>query len=188
MQMRNLMATAIFCCLTALRAAAPTREVLGVKMPETIAVDDKVLRLDGIGVRKEKLLFNVYVVAFYLEQPTRDAQLAIVSDQEKRIQLSMLRDITRQQFIQALETAILLNSREGMPALRSRLDLLESALPAPKKGDQLSLTYVPGVGTLLRSSVRELTIPGKDFADALLSVWLGPKPISGTLKRQLLAG
>jgi len=75
-----------------------------------------------------------------------------------------------------------------MPALRSRLDLLESALPAPKKGDQLSFTYLPGVGTLLRSPVRELTIPGKDFADALLSVWLGPKPISGSLKRELVAG
>ena len=146
--MRNLMATAIICCLTPPGVAAPTREVLGVKMPETIAVNDKVLRLDGMGVRKEKFFFNVYVVGLYLEQPTRDAQLAIVSNQEKRIQLSMLRDITHEQFVQALETAIMLNSSEGMPALRSRLDLLESALPGPKKGDQLSLTYVPGVGTL----------------------------------------
>ena len=143
-------------------------------MPETIDVDNKMLHLDGMGVRREMIFFKVYVVALYLEKPTRDAQIAIASDQEKRIVLSMLRDVSREQFVQALETAILLNSSEGMPALRSRLDLLESALPAPKKGDQLSFTYLPGVGTLLRSPVRELTIPGKDFADALLSVWLVP--------------
>jgi hypothetical protein len=75
-----------------------------------------------------------------------------------------------------------------MPALRARLDLLENALPAPRKGNVLSFTYLPGVGTLMRGQGQELTIPGKDFADALLSVWLGPKPIGGTLKRQLLAG
>ncbi len=30
-----------------------------------------------------------------------------------------------------------------------------------------------------------MTIPGKDFADALFSVWLGPKPIDRGLKRKL---
>jgi len=75
-----------------------------------------------------------------------------------------------------------------MPILRSRLDLLEDALPAPRKGNVLSFTYLPGVGTVMRGQGRELTIRGKDFADALLSVWLGPKPIGGALKHQLLAG
>jgi Chalcone isomerase-like len=50
----------------------------------------------------------------------------------------------------------------------------------------LSFTCRPGVGTLMRGPGQEMTIPGKDFADALLSVWLSPKPIGGALKRQLL--
>jgi hypothetical protein len=141
-----------------------------------------------MGVRKEKALFKVYVVALYLEQPTPDASAAIATNQEKRIVLSMLHDISHEQFAQAVENAMLLNSSAAMPSLRARLDLLENALPSPKKGDVLSFTYVPGVGTLMRAQGQKLTIQGKDFADALLSVWLGPKPISGALKRQLLAG
>jgi chalcone isomerase-like protein len=100
----------------------------------------------------------------------------------------MLRDLSREQFVQAVEMAIIRNSSSEMPILRSRLDLLEDALPAPRKGNVLSFTYLPGVGTVMRGQGRELTIRGKDFADALLSVWLGPKPIGGALKHQLLAG
>jgi hypothetical protein len=33
-----------------------------------------------------------------------------------------------------------------------------------------------------------MTIPGKDFADALFSVWLGPNPVESALKRALLSG
>jgi hypothetical protein len=78
----------------------------------------------------------------------------------------MLRDLSREQFVQAVDAAIMRNSSAEMPILRAQLDLLENALPAPRKGNVLSFTYLPG---------------------ALLSVWLGPKPIGGTLKRQLLA-
>ena len=184
--MRNLIATVAFCCAATLSGAAvPGREVSGINMPEVARVADKELHLNGMGVRK-KAFFRVYVAALYLEHPTPDAQAAITSDEEKRIVLSMLRDVSRERFVQAVETAIMRNSSAAMPTLRARLDQLESELPALKKGNVLSFTYVPAVGTLIRGQGRELTIPGKDFADALLSVWLGPKPINGDLKRQLL--
>jgi hypothetical protein len=190
MQVRDLISTAVFCCAAALSVAAvPLREVSGVNMPEVVRGDDnKELRLNGIGLRKEKAFFKVYVIALYLERPTTNARAAIMTDEEKRIVISMLRDLSREQFVQAVEAAIIRNSSSEMPILRSRLDLLEDALPAPRKGNVLSFTYLPGVGTVMRGQGRELTIRGKDFADALLSVWLGPKPIGGALKHQLLAG
>jgi hypothetical protein len=190
MQVRDLISTAVFCCAAALSVAAvPLREVSGVNMPEVVRGDDnKELRLNGIGLRKEKAFFKVYVIALYLERPTTNARAAIMNDEEKRIVISMLRDLSREQFVQAVEAAIIRNSSSEMPILRSRLDLLEDALPAPRKGNVLSFTYLPGVGTVMRGQGRELTIRGKDFADALLSVWLGPKPIGGALKHQLLAG
>jgi|ERR1700733_2238476 len=189
MKVSNLVRTAILFGAAALSVASiRARDLSGVSMPEVASGDNKELRLNGMGARKEKALFKVYVVALYLEQPTPDAQEAITTDQEKRIVISMLRDLSRQQFIQAVEMAIMRNSGADMPVLRARLDLLENALSAPKKGNVLSFTYVPGVGTLMRGQGHEMTIPGKDFADALLAVWLGPNPISATLKLQLLAG
>ena len=38
----------------------------------------------------------------------------------------------------------------------------------------------------MRGQDKEMTIPGKDFADALFSAWLGTKPVNATLKLELL--
>ena len=99
----------------------------------------------------------------------------------------MLRDVSRERFVKEVGVAIMRNSGPAMPTLRARLDLLENALPALKKGNVPDFTYLPGAGTLMRCQGRELTIPGKDFAEALFSTWLGPKPVNATLKRELLS-
>jgi len=189
MKVRSYIATAAFCCVVALSVAAVhAREVSGVSMPEVVSVAGRELRLNGMGVRRAKIFFEVYVVGLYLEKPTTDARAAIATDEAKRIVIRMLRDVSRKMFLQAVETGIMRNSGPEMPALRARLDLLEQALPALKKGNVLDFTYLPGVGTLVRGQDREMTIPGKDFAEALFSVWLGPNPVIGELKRQLLGG
>jgi hypothetical protein len=87
-----------------------------------------------------------------------------------------------------MESGIRRNSGPAMPTLRARLDLLEQAIPDFTKGDVLDLTWVPDVGTLVRGQGGTMTIPGKDFADALLAVWLGQKPVEAALKRELLGG
>jgi len=184
---RRLIAISVFCCAVSLSVTVVhAREVSGVSMPEVVSVEGRELRLNGMGVRKQKAFFKVYVIGLYLEKPTHDAQAAITTDEAKRIVLQMLRDVSREDFVLALETGMMRNSGPAMPTLRARLDLLEQALPAPKKGNVLDLTYLPGTGTLLRGQSKEIMIPGKDFADALLSVWLGSKPVSGSLKSELL--
>lgn len=189
MRVLSLVWMAVFCCATALSAAAvPEQAVSGVKMPVAVSVDGRELRLNGMGVRKMHVFFGVYVAGLYLEKPTTDAQVAIATDEAKRIVLVMLRDASRAQFVQAMKTGILRNSGPAMPTLRARLDRLEEALPAVRKGNVLEFTYLPGEGTLVHGEGKEMTIPGKDFADALFSVWLGPKPASEALKRQLLTG
>jgi Chalcone isomerase-like len=154
-------------------------------MPEIVRADGRTLALNGMGVGT-KISAHVYVIGLYLESKTTDAQTAISSDEGKRISLIMLRDVSRQQFVQAVEKGMIRNSGVEMPILRARLDLLEHALPALEKGNILDFTYLPGIGTVVRGQGRELKIPGKDFADALLSVWLGPKAANGTLCQDLL--
>ncbi len=189
MNVRSLVVMVVLCCPAALSAPAVlVREVSGVTMPEVVSVAGRDLRLNGMGMRKVHIFFEVYVVGLYLEKPTTDARAAIATDEAKRITLVMLRDVSREQFVQAVKEGILRNSGSAMPTLRARLDRLEKALPALKKGNVLDFTYLPGIGTLMRGQGREMTIPGKDFADALFSVWLGPKPISEALKRKLLLG
>jgi Chalcone isomerase-like len=98
----------------------------------------------------------------------------------------MLRDVSREKFVQAVEKGMMRNSGRAMPTLRARLDILEHALPALKKGNALDFTYLPGLGTVVRAQGRKMNIPGKDFADALFSVWLGSESSNAALQHQLL--
>jgi hypothetical protein len=187
MKVRNLVAKACFCCAAALgMTRAQAREVSGVTMPDAVNIAGEKLRLNGMGVRHEMVFFRGYVIALYLEKPTSDGKIAIQADETKRIVIITLRNVSREMFVQAIESGIMHNSGAEMPALRARLDLLEQAVPHLKKGDVVDLTWVPGVGTLVRGQGRNMTIPGKDFSDALFSVWLGPKPVEPPLKRELL--
>ena len=76
-----------------------------------------------------------------------------------------------------------------MGALKARLDKLAAMIPNVEKGDEIVLTYVPGKGTVVSAKNAEKgVIEGKDFADALFSVWLGAEPVQADLKTALLGG
>ena len=56
-----------------------------------------------------------------------------------------------------------------------------------KKGEIIILDYAPENGTkVIIAGVEKGVIPGKDFNDAMLSIWLGDKPVSKDLKAKLL--
>jgi Chalcone isomerase-like len=189
MKAPSLIARACFWCAAALSMTeVRAREVAGVTMPAAVSGAGVNLQLNGMGVRREKVFFKAYVIALYLKKPTTDAQAAIRTNDAKSIVMTMLRDIGREMFIRAVESGISRNSGPVMPILRARLDLLEQALPDLRKGDVLELTWVPDTGTLVRGQGKTMTIPGKDFADALFAVWLGPNPVEVALKRALLGG
>jgi hypothetical protein len=185
--MRTSSLAVVLCCGVALwGSVAQAREVSGVNMPETVSIAGRTLRLNGMGLRRAMVFFKAYVVGLYLETPTVDPRAAITTDEAKRIVLVVLRDVGRDALVEAVETGIERNSGPVMPILRGRLDRLVRALPDLKKGDVIHFTYLPGVGTLVRGKGEEMTILGKDFADALFSVWLGPDPLDRNLKRKLL--
>jgi hypothetical protein len=162
------------------------REEAGVTLPDTTVVEGKSLTLNGMGVRK-RAIFKVYVAGLYLEKPSQDAAEVVRSDQVKRVQMHMLRDLDRGKIVDAIREGFEKNARTLMPKLQERLDKFSAAIPDLKKGDQLVLTYVPGKGTEVKArSGGEISVEGKDFADALFAVWLGREPVDGGLKKDLL--
>jgi len=180
------MRTAVFtlCALLALPALPKERE--GVTAPAVVEVAGRPLHLMGMGLRK-KLWFKVYLASFYLERPTEDGAEAIASDQIKQVRMHMLRDLERDKIVEAVQEGFQKNSGPDMPRLRERLDRFLKAIPDLKGGQQILITYLPGRGTLLRAgSGEEITVPGKDFADALFSVWLGRSPVDDDLKGEML--
>lgn len=182
-----LLSTA-FCLSGQKSESAASRELSGVSMPATVKVAGRKLELNGMGVGTKLGFIKVYVIGLYLETRTENARTAVEANEAKRIELTMLRDVTREQFVSAVEEGISDNSGGEMPFLRERLNKLEGALSALKEGSALEFTYIPSVGTVVRGQDREMTILGKDFAEAMFSIWLGPKPKSKSLQRELLGG
>jgi hypothetical protein len=185
--MNKVLALAVsFCLLGA--STGVSKEIAGVSLPDTTVVDGKTLKLNGEGLRT-KVVFKVYVAGLYLESPTRDAATVISSDQVKRIHLSILRTLSSRQVTEAIQEGFEKNSGSHMSALSTRLANLAGMIPNVEKGDQIVLTYVPGRGTVVAAKGQEKgVIIGKDFADALFSVWLGPSPVQADLKTALLGG
>jgi len=172
------------CALLAFPALPKERE--GVTAPPTVEVAGKPLHLMGMGLRK-KLWFKVYLASFYLEHPADEAAQAISSDQVKQVRMHMLRDLERDKIVEAVQEGFQKNSGPDMPRLQDRLDRFLKAIPDLKGGQQIVITYLPGSGTLVKAGRgEEITIPGKDFADALFSVWLGNHPVDDDLKGEML--
>ena len=163
------------------------RSFAGMNIPETLQSQGQTLQLNGIGLRK-KLWFKAYVIGLYLPQATHDAQAIIHGQGVREVRLKMLRDVDRETMTDAIREGFEKNSKDQMSALNLRLLQFSYALPDLKEGDELVFTFVPGKGTVLGGVARKMTIPGDDFSQALLSVWLGPEPVDGGLKQALLGG
>ncbi len=184
--MKKAIAAALLCLIAAVPALA--REVAGVTLPDTMTVDGKTLKLNGMGLRT-KVVFKVYVAGLYLEAPSKDAGAVISSDQVKQMQLSLLRNLDHSKITEAITEGFEKNSKAQQTALKAHLDRLNSMIPDVEKGDRIVLTYVPGKGTVVSAkNVEKGVIEGKDFADALFSVWLGANPVQQDLKKELLGG
>jgi hypothetical protein len=134
-------------------------------------------------------LFNIYEIGLYLGSPAHDADAVLSVDQPKQLRIRMLQGAKRKQVVDALKDGFVRGNRYGadLSALKERLDLLLAAVSDVRAGDELVITYVPGQGTALESSGgSRMQVPGKDFSDALLKVWLGDDPGARRIKRELL--
>jgi len=176
---------AIAMILLTLAIPALARELKGISMPDRITVEGKQVVLNGMGLRT-KMTFKVYVAGLYVETATKNANMILASDQIRRVEMVMMRDLGKEKIAEAVESGFEKNSKAKMPALKGRLDQFIAGLTDLKEGDKLVITYVPGKGINLQSGAKAITVEGKDFADALFAVWLGEYPVDEDLKEGML--
>jgi hypothetical protein len=169
-------------------AARPAlaREMAGVSLPDTLSAGDKTLKLNGLGLRK-KAIFKVYVGGLYLEAPSKDATAIVAADASKAVRMHFLRDLKKSQLTEAFSEGFEANAKEKATAQKAALDKLLALVPDVKEGETLSFVYVPGKGTTFFAGEKALgTFEGKDFADVVFLLWLGPMPPSEDLKKGML--
>ena len=154
-------------------------EILGVKFPTEKTIEGKTLTLNGVSYLKKLGFVKVYAVGLYLENPSKDPQEVIESEQVKYMLTHYLTSKAtakkiRNGFIDLMEKG---NPKDLVAANRADIEKYASWLD---KDMQPGLTsesvYVPGKGITLtyQGEVRG-TISGSTFAQMYYRYNVGEK-------------
>lgn len=182
-------ALALSCLLPAM-----AMEVGGVKVEDVTTVGGKELKLNGAGMR-QILVIKVYAIGMYLpekkEMTTADV-MALPADKPRRIALHIQREINSDEFGQLFITSMNKNSTKEEKAKvinqTTKFGEMFAALEPVKKGDVVTLDWVPGQGTVSTLNGKKIgeTLPDIAFYNAVSRIWLGDSPAQENVKRALL--
>ena len=163
-------------------------ELAGVSLPNSTVVNGQNLKLNGIGLR-EKFWFDIYVAGLYLPTYTQNAQQVIYQDTPKKIALEFIyRNVPKEKMQATLEENLKENPQIG-PKARQQMRECYNWFQNFTTGDTFAFSYVPNEGTSLYiNNKKKGTIPGKEFMEAVFTIYLGPKPADKVLKKALLKG
>jgi hypothetical protein len=172
-------------------SSAATIDVSGVKLEDRITLADKPLVLNGAGVRY-KAVFKVYTAGLYLSQKADTPEAVLATPGPKRITITMLRDIDSAElgklFSRGMEDNMDRSAFSRLIPGVLRMSQVFSDHKKLKEGDNFLVDWVPGTGTVLtiKGKVEGEPFKEPEFFDALVRIWLGPKPADHLLKEALL--
>lgn len=180
------------CLLAAFSQNALSAEVSGIKFDEAVKVANKELKLNGAGMRVKAAFFKLYVMGLYLtEKKSATADIMALAG-PKRILITMQREIGSDDFGDAFMKGLNDNSdkAEKSKLVNQTVAFGETfaSVPGLKKGDVLTLDWIPGTGMQSTLNGKQIgqTIADPGFYNAVLKIWLGDKPVDSSLKPQLL--
>ena len=189
--MRTRYRALVFVLALAAAPAFAAVDVAGVKFEDKLKLGGSELTLNGAGLRS-KVFFKVYAIGLYLPEKKSGAEDVLGTRGPRRIRIVTLRDVTAQQFADALIDSLRQNNSEAeLAAISAAVDAFKSTLLSLKtapKGTDIAIDYRPVSGTqlLMNGQPKDSAILGEDFYRALLKVWLGGNPVQGDLKDALL--
>lgn len=182
--------------LAALLVAATTANadptvVSGVRYDAAADLSGARLQLNGAGVRY-KAVFKVYAAGLYLPRKSSTAEEVLAMPGAKRMQITMLREIESSElgklFSRGMEDNMERAAFSRLVPGVMRMSQIFSDHKRLAAGDSLTVEWVPGAGTVIAVKGVQQGEPFKEpeFFNALLRIWLGPKPADWQLKDALL--
>jgi hypothetical protein len=167
-------------------------ELGGVNLGDQTQVDGHALTLNGAGIGMKAMLFKVYVIGLYLPARVRSMAEIVRAEGPRRISISMLRKVSADQFKDEVTSALSDDAgtpHEGFTEQMTRVsEAMSRSGRGLRRGDRLTLDWVPDKGTVIAINEEPVVppVPGIDFYNALLDVWLGDRPTDASLKPKLL--
>ena len=176
----------------ALAVASPLALAQGSKAFEpTTQLAGQTLQLNGQGVRYRAII-PVYEMALYTPKKVTTPEQLLGLPGPKRVSFVALRDVPGDQLGIALVRGMSENADPGHKAqIAGFMDKLGRIFSTEKKiaaGQAFALEHVPGKGTvfLINGVQKGETVTDAGFIEAVLRIWVGPKPVDSHLKSSLL--
>jgi hypothetical protein len=172
-------------------AAAQAVDISGVKLEPRVNLAGKALQLNGAGVRY-RAVFRVYTAGLYLEQKADTPEAVMAQTGPKRMTITMLRDIDSAElgklFARGMEDNMDRKQFSRLIPGVMRMSQVFTDHKQLKSGETFVLDWIPGTGTVLtvKGQVDGQPFKEPEFFDALMRIWLGPKPADWQLKDALL--
>ncbi|MGF1562282.1 MAG: chalcone isomerase family protein [Geminicoccaceae bacterium] len=169
---------------------APASSCAGVSLPERVRVAGAEFVLNGIGVRKATLLqIEVYVAGLYLTHQVAEAEQILNGDLDWHLAMAFVRDVDAAKMRDAFTRGLAANSGDALEKLQPDIDQFTAAIVDVVEGQTVSFTHAQDSGVVIAvDGDARGRIDNPHFAEALLSIWLGPKPSDKALKTGLLGG
>lgn len=163
----------------------------GVKYEDAADLRGARLHLNGAGIRYRGP-FKVYAAGLYLGRKAGTPEEALAVPGAKRMSVTMLREIDASElgklFTRSVEDNMDKTSFSKLIPGLMRMSQIFTEHKKLNAGDQFTLDWVPGTGTII--SVRGVPqgepFREPEFYNALLRIWLGPQPADWKLKESLL--
>jgi hypothetical protein len=160
-----------------------------VQMPDTLQVDGKTLHLNGYGLRKYSIFgIHIYVASLYLEHLSTNPEEIIRSPETKLLSVRFERNVSANAARKAWRIGLANNCTAPCHLDPNDVERFLADVPAMHNGDNYSLLFTRDGANVTVSGRPIGAISQPQFAKAMLATFLGPKPASARLKRELLQG
>jgi hypothetical protein len=162
-------------------------ELHGISLPDLRVIDGMQMRLNGIGLRTYSVLsIPIYVAGLYLEQPSRDGNRILHSQERKLLEMRFLHDVDAKDAQDAWRDGLEHNCAAPCYLDPHAVQRFLAAVPSMRKGDESTMLFTAAgmTATVNGRPIGELADP--NFASTLLATFIGAVPPTPQLKRQLL--
>jgi len=170
--------------------AAPA-EMAGIKLADPIELAGAKLQLNGAGIRY-KAIFKVYAAALYLDRKAATPEEVYAAPGARRMSITLLREIDSNELGKSFTKAFEENApKTEMSRLVPGLLRMSQIFSDQKKmlpGESFTIDWIPGTGTVIsvKGKAQGEAIREVEFFNAMMRIWLGPRPADWKLKDELL--
>ena len=130
----------------------------------------------------------IYVAALYLQDLSTDAEQIIRSPEIKLLIVRFERSISADDARKAWRDGLDNNCQPPCQLHPGDVERFLASIPAMHAGDNYAVLFTPHGATVTVSGQQVGVISQREFAEAMLATFLGPRPASPKLKQELLTG